>query len=408
MADACSLRCVVNCPERGENQGELIEGGKSKQEFIVALLIAVWAHVAFFFVFVVLLVFDLLSAKIIEEDLEKPKKERAQLEISLVYEEDEVVEATAPVLVVPAPVEEDVAEAPLPPPTGFVQTEESQAMDEKPDEATFIGENNTKATSDAGAEAGDQKLSALAGQEEMKQDVKTFNSDFSDGKNYGPQDGDAAAGDGGEGDAAMTQSEALEHDSLEKPAELPLSEAVLEESMPEPNEDELAAIDQALKELDEALAKEKTPMKKVEETLPKRVTSKASEAANQDGGFAPQTSKTKVRGVLNASGSGSLNVEDTPAGRYQAKILKLLERSWQMENIRNRSLIAPGNITLYFAVDRNGKVSHQQQVAMNGASGTQWGMVLRALDTITIPKMPQEVIDDLGSDSLELTVTFNY
>lgn len=390
---------------RGENPAKLTEQGKSKQEFFVALLIAVWAHVALFFVFVVLLVFDMLSAKILEEEPEKAKQERDQIELSFVYEEE--VAGDVAVAVTPA-AEEEPEQAPLPPPSGFVQTQENQAMAEKPDETAFIGENNTRATSDDRAEAGDQKMTALAGEEEVKQDLKTFNSDFANGRESGPQDGTANVGEGGEGAAAVTQPEVLESENLTKPTEPPLPETVLEEEMPEPKNDELAAIDQALKELDEALAEEMTPVEKVLETLPEREPSKASESAKRDGGFAPQTTKTKVRGVINASGTGSLNVANTPAGRYQAKIYKLLERSWQMENIRNRSLIAPGNITLYFAVDRNGKVSNQQQIAMNGASSTQWGMVLRALDTITIPKMPKDVINDLGGDALELTVTFNY
>ncbi|YCM45090.1 hypothetical protein V2O64_03530 [Verrucomicrobiaceae bacterium 227] len=385
----------------------MIEERKSKQELFVALLIAAWAHVALFFVFVALLVFDMLSAKVIEDGKEKPKKEREQVEISLVYEEDVVGEVVAPA----SPVEEPPVEKeaiPVPPPTGFVQTQADQAMEDSPDEPAFIGENNTKATSDAGAEAGDLKVTALAGDEKLKQDVKTFDSNFADGKNDGPQDGSAGLGDGGEGDAAMTQPEALDREKPSEIVDTPLPEPVLEEKMPEPKKDELAALDQALKALDEALVQEKTPMKKVEETLPEKRATKASESGSRDGGFAPKTSKTKVRGVINASGSGSLSVENTPAGRYQAKIYKMLERSWQMENIRNRSLIAPGNISLYFAVDRNGRISNPQQISMNGASGTQWGMIVRALNSITIPKMPKEVIDDLGGDALELIVTFNY
>ncbi len=381
---------------------------KSKQEFFVALLIAAWAHVVVFFVFVILLVCDMLSAKVIDEDGKSPPEKRDQVEISLVYEEEA---ATAEVQIAP-PIPEAPPEVPkeatLPPPSGFVQTQEGQAMESKPDEADFIGENNTKATSDAGAESGDQKLSALAGEDVLKHDIKTFESNFSDGQESGPQDGSAEIGEGGKGDAAMSQPEVLDLENLSKPAEPPAPEEVPKEEMTVPDRDELAAIDQALKELDEALAEEKPVMKKVEETLPERVVSKASESGSKDGGFAPQTRKTKVKGVINASGEGSLNVENTPVGRYQAKILKLLERSWQMENIQNRSLIAPGNITLYFAVNRNGVVSNQQQVAMNGASDTQWGMVLRALGTLDIPKMPKDVIEDLDGDALELTVTFNY
>lgn len=375
----------------------------------MALLIAAWAHVALFFVFVVLLVLDMLSAKVIDEEGKSPPENRDQVELSLVYEEEPAMAAEVEIT---PPVPEDSPEVPketaLPPPTGFVQTQEDQAMESKPDESDFIGENNTKATSDAGAESGDQKLPALAGEDDLKQDLKTFKSDFADGQESGPQDGTSVDGEGGNSDAAMSQPEVLDLESPSKPSEPPVPEEVPKEEMTVPDKDELAAIDQALKELDEALADDKPVSKKVEETLPERVASQASESGNKDGGFAPQTRKTKVKGVINASGDGSVNVENTPVGRYQAKILKLLERSWQMENIQNRSLIAPGNITLYFAVNRNGIVSNQQQVAMNGASDTQWGMVLRALGSLDIPKMSKDVIEDLDGDALELTVTFNY
>lgn len=382
----------------------MIARPKSNQEFYVALLIAAWAHVAIFFAFVALLVFDLLSAKVIDgERPEKPKPEEFQM--SFVYEESPPLEAPAmtraPEVAPPEPVQ--------PPLSGFVQTQADQEIQEKPNETAFIGERDTQASSDVGALAGKVPLPALAGETEMKEDVKTFNSDFADGANSGPQEGTALAGQGGPGEAAMTEVETTEAQDATKPTK-PVEQEVLtsEEKMAEPENDELAAIDEALKTLEEALAETEEPVAKVAETMPEKKATKASESASQDGGFAPKTKKTRVRGVMSASGKGSLDVKNTPAGRYEAKIYKLLERSWQMENIRNRSLIAPGNISLYFAVDRKGQVSKQQQIAMNGASDTQFGMILRALSAITIPKMPQDVIDELEGDALELTVTFNY
>jgi hypothetical protein len=47
-------------------------------------------------------------------------------------------------------------------------------------------------------------------------------------------------------------------------------------------------------------------------------------------------------------------------------------------------------------------------MAMVGASGTQWGMILRSLSVINIPKMPKDVVRELEGDPLEIIVTFNY
>lgn len=419
MARACALRCVVNWVNRGENSRELTASIKSNQEFFVALLIAAWVHVALFFGFVLMLVFDFFSATVIEED-QKPPKNEERVEISLMMLEEDLGEATAIAeeetaqpLPEPLPAEE-VAEPekvePVPPPSGFVQTNEDQAMESKPEQSDFIGANNTKATSDAGALAGEEKMTALSGQDKVKADIKTYDSNFADGADDGSQKGNQDPGDSGEGEDVMKQEavEAAEEVVAEK--EEMTTRPEREENESDFDESELAEIDQALKELEQALALEsmKPPKKKVDENVPEKEEVERMDTAPRDGGFAPQMKKTRVRGVISASGPGSLNVENTPLGRYEATIYKRLERTWQIENNRNRSLIAPGNISLYFAVNPDGTVKNQRQLSMNGASQTQWGMILRALNDIEIPKMPKEVIKELDGDALELTVTFNY
>lgn len=381
-----------------------------KRDFFVALLIAVWAHVGLFFVFVVLLVFDLIAAKVIEKEDEEKKDEMA-IKMQMVYEE----EVAVPVPVAPAPEETVVAPEPdpiVPDQEGFVRTNEKQESEVAPEETKLIGERNTTASSDEGAVAGDEKMTALAGDADRKNDVKTFDSDFSEGEQTGPKDGKNEALESGMGDAEVNEEAVAEVTPSPTPEEV--SELENKDEMPEPKEDRLVSIDEALAALEEVIGddqnkqEQKKPAETVEETMPEKPARKEQEASNQDGGFAPKTRKTRVAGVLSADGQGSLNVADTPAGRYQASILKKLETAWQMENIRNRSLLAPGNVTLYFAVDRMGKVSRQKRVSMVGASGTQWGMILRALNGINIPKMPKAVISDLDGDALELIVTFNY
>jgi hypothetical protein len=382
----------------------------SRRDFVVALLIAVWAHAGLFFVFVMLLVFDLIAARVIEEDPEPKKKDRP-IKMQIVYEE-ETGDPTAVVAQTLSLEEEKIAEPEpvMPDQPAFVRTSEKQTSSETPDETDLIGERNTTATSDEGAVVGDEKMTALAGEME-KNDVKTFNSDFSDGESAGPKEGLEEAMDTGKGEAEVNEEAMAATDPQPESFEEPLPE--MEEDLPKPKKDPLVSIDAALAILEEAIGDEKKedlkkPSEKIEETMPEKPAENQQEASNQDGGFTPKTRKTRVAGVLSADGEGSLNVADTPAGRYQANLLKKLETEWQMENIRNRSLLAPGNVTLYFIVDQKGKVSRQKRVAMVGASGTQWGMILRALNEVRPPPMPKAVINDLDGDVLELIVTFNY
>jgi hypothetical protein len=71
-------------------------------------------------------------------------------------------------------------------------------------------------------------------------------------------------------------------------------------------------------------------------------------------------------------------------------------------------LISPGQITLYFVVNKKGQVFRQRQVEMRGASGIQWGIVLNSVTAAKIPPMSKDVINELGGEDLELTMGFTY
>ncbi|MDB4289353.1 hypothetical protein N9967_02110, partial [bacterium] len=187
--------------------------------------------------------------------------------------------------------------------------------------------------------------------------------------------------------------------------------------------EELAQQDQAPAEFVETMGVEKTledqmakkePQKKVEpkaeETPPtrKKEDQVAKKEGGSEGGFRTKQTKTRVRGVLNASGKGSLNVKNSPLGRYQASVFKQIERQWQTRNFQFRSHLAPGHISIRFVIDPKGKVSGQQRVEMRGASDIQWGIVLNSIQASDIPAMPREVRKELDGESLELNVTFNY
>jgi hypothetical protein len=383
-----------------------MNGLMSRRDLVLALLIAAWAHIGLFFIFVVLMASNLFSARIDYEEKE-PEPQPDRIRMQMVYEE--------PVAVAPIPVEPAAPEEPEEDekPPAFVQTNESQESEEPPEETDLIGERDTTATSDAGAVAGEEDMAALAGEEERKSDPKTFNSDFAEGDAVGASTGMKDAVDVGNGNDQINQEVAKTTGDPESMVKDPAPEPIDETTPPAPK-DELTSIEEALAMLEEEVGdgrqKEQIDRQpeKVEETMPDRPTQEEREAADRDGGFAPRARKTRIAGVISANGNGSLDVANTAIGRYQGAIFKKLETAWQMENIRNRSLLAPGNVTLYFVVNQNGKVSRQKQMAMVGASGTQWGMILRALSGINIPKMPKDVIKDLEGDPLEIIVTFNY
>ena len=134
----------------------------------------------------------------------------------------------------------------------------------------------------------------------------------------------------------------------------------------------------------------------------------AKDEGGSNGAFKSKQTRTRIRGILNAQGQGSLNVENTELGRYEAKVFKEIEREWQARNFQFRSHLAPGLITLRFLLDEKGKVSGQRRIDMRGASDIQWGIVLNAVAAAKIPAMSKNVRKELSGESLELTVTFNY
>lgn len=378
---------------------------KITQEFIVALLIAAWIHVALFFVFVLLLVFDLFADRVFIGNDVSPKQEE-RLELTLVLDDSEPESSLeAPILEPVTEVTSDQArrEPRLVEEKSFVQTNLNQAVEERPENPNFIGQNNTMASSDREAVAGESELTALAGEKDPQADLKSFDSNFSDGENQ-PVGKLSETPDSPNADPTQQPENEIDQEAHDN-AQLPEDSAKLEETKMAETED-LAELDQALRALEEALADDSPQQELVEPNDLKKVSSK--QAAPQNGGFAPQAKKTRVQGVIRATGVGSLDVANTALGRYQAAIYQKLERSWQVEVIRNRSLIVPGNITLYFTVNQNGVVGNRSWVSINGTSFAQRGMIVNALEKIEIAQMPPEVLQELQGDTLELIVTFDY
>ena len=401
----------------------------SRRDMAVALLATVGIHVVFFFGAAVAVANDLIKGKI--EPKEKKEKKMTLAPMTMVFEEeffalpkvetepeegpDPLVKVTSPANTKEAVEEEPEMEEPEPEndEPSFVQTREDQEVEDAPEDTRFIGERNTEASSDEEAKAGDEEMAALSGDEDRKGDPKTFNSQFSTGDETGSLEGDQLSLEQGKGRDQENQK--MLDGATSESVEAALPSPAVEEVKPVPKTEQLPTIDNALAALEEEIAKDQenketvTPVvPRVEQPKPQPKASELREASNQNGGFAPLTRKTRVAGVLSAKGGGSLNVSKTAVGRYEALILKKLEAPWRMRTFRRKSTLFPGSITLYFVVDKNGSVSGRRQIAKVGASGGQWGTILNALDDVSMPKMPKEVIQELDGKPLEIIVTFHY
>ena len=365
------------------------------RHFLVALFAALWIHVGLIFVFILLLIFDVLSGKEIvsdESENEIPPEDDFS-ELVLTFEEDPPTEI--------APVEEDQEadpDTPIPEPNEkFARTRDDQ-MSDAPIKAEFIGERDTRAASDEKAVAGDRKSVALSGELKERKDNQTFNSTFSDGDATGNQTTVNA-------EEIDTGKDQKTEDSSEAPNKEMTPE---KELVSEDKTEDFVDLDRVTTTIEDAMEKDKKAANTDSEMKPAVKVMEKKKAASRDGGFNSQTSKTMVKGVLSAKGIGALDVKNSAVGAYGSHIFKEIEREWQMGNYKYRSLISPGQITLYFVVNKKGRVYRQRQVEMRGASGTQWGIVLNSVTAAKIPPMSKDVINELGGEDLELTMGFTY
>lgn len=327
----------------------------------------------------------------------------------------------------PEPPKSEPESEPKPPKQKFADVAENEA--ESPENAAFIGAGASQATSDAGAIAGDHPEVALSGSEQDF--IKTRDTDFASDEKPNPAQRETLP--------ELPEIEPKPEPELETPLETPppppekqptepesvSDEAPMEEQFVDPEDP-----DQLIQEKPKSEKKPTKESKQKESTEPqkepapekapplppkppkppKKPTPPAqpTEPSPRGDEFRSQQRKTRVAGVLRASGTGSLDVANTPVGRYQAAIFKKLEIRWQEGSIRFRSHLAPGLITIRFLVDQEGRVSGQRRISMEGASQIQWGLILTAVGKTEIPPMPRRVREELGGEPLELIITFNY
>jgi hypothetical protein len=285
----------------------------------------------------------------------------------------------------------------------FARTTPDQA--ETPEKSTaFIGERNTRATSDRAPVPAAPPLPSQAGITPRDEtDIETTESNYQDGE---------LASNPAASPAAMPPAPPPEPSATENP-DTPGPDEVRstpppprEKLMDGPNPVDVQVPKETAKTEKIRPAPEKRPAAETPpEPKPAEVT-KAVETPRDKPAFKGFQRKTAVVGSISRTGRSALDVEDSPLGRYQAAVSRAVELEWQRNCVRHRDFITPGFLTVRFFVEKGGKVRSVQFVGEMETGEVQKGFTLNSIRDAEIPAMPQALRKDYDTEPLELIFRF--
>jgi hypothetical protein len=316
--------------------------------------------------------------------------------------------------VVPAAEAGEEALAPARPPApSFARTSPDQA-EETPETPDFIGERNTRATSEGDPVAEAPMQPNQSGREPLSEDeVETTESRY--------QDGDLAQDRVAPPEATPNPARPSE---ATEPMDAPdAPEAAMREGVTEPVPPAREAERERLAEGPAPVERRVEDARPVDEPKP-AVPERRSDGQKPDGetaeerpkpaanpqspGFRGNQTKTRLTGSITRTGRSALNVEDSVLGRYHAAVSRAVEKEWQLNCVRNRDYITPGQLTMSFVLEASGKVRSVRVVDELQVGAIPKGFTLNAINDADIPAMPADLKKQLDGEPLELIYRFNF
>jgi outer membrane biosynthesis protein TonB len=327
-----------------------------------------------------------------------------------------------PEMVRPESAPEPAAETPpVPPPAAamppeFARTSEDQ-RGKRPDRPAFMGERDTEATSDRTPDPTAPPLPSQAGVKPRDaSDIETTESDYQDGTLEHDQAATAEMAPAEPTPPSVPPAEASpetqpveENPALEGTDAQKTLPAARETALDGPNPIEVPVPknqpEEAIKPTPEKPPAPKKPAVAQEETPPQKP---AQPVKSNEPGFRGYQRKTAIQGSISRTGRSSLDVVDSPLGRYQAAISRAVEKEWQRNCVRHRDFITPGFLTVRFFVQPSGKVRSVQFVGDIETGEIQKGFTLNSIRDAEIPPMPAAVRQEFENESLELIFNFYF
>lgn len=331
-----------------------------------------------------------------------------------------VEERVATIFAEMSPPANETAAAMTPAKQRFARTSDDQ-LAEPVENPAFMGERNTRATSDRAPDDTAPPLPSQAGIEPRDaDDIETTESRYQDGMLAGADKPAPTTEESPSPPAPetppTTESTAARPAESESQAPLPTTSA---QSPPPPREKLLEGpnpVDTPVpRETAAAENPKPTPEPRpdpAESPQPPKDAPPVAEAPKPrptaEPAFKGYQRKTAVIGSITRSGRSALDVEDTPMGRYQAAISRAVEQEWQRNCVRHRDFITPGFLTVRFFVEPSGKVRSVQFVGDMETGEVQKGFTLNSIRDAGIPAMPPALRKEHEKEPLELIFRFYF
>ena len=246
-------------------------------------------------------------------------------------------------------------------PPEVVRTTPEQESAEPPASRRYIGERNTRATSDRAPDPNAPAVPSQAGREPRREnEVETTQSKYQDGRldqaSRPVTPPDAASSPISPPTPEQIKAEMAKGEKSPLPGEAEKAEtAIREKILNGPNPVDIpvakAEVREGMKPREETKARggKADALAEKEQEMPK-----PKPAAINDPAFRGNQSKTAIKGSISRRGQSALDVAAPPMGRYQAAISRSVEKEWQMNCVRHRDFITPGFLTVRFFVTAGG------------------------------------------------------
>lgn len=286
-------------------------------------------------------------------------------------------------------------------------TPDQTGAPEKP--TPFIGERNTRATSNRPAKADSPPLPSQAGiQPRDATDIETTESDYQDGALDIPEN--VSTPDPQETASGQPAPEDTRPPVAQQPK--PSNTARLLEG-PNPVDIPVPRQDQANHDPPQPPAPDPADSPKPpdpDKASGEKETAKpdASPKPTRQPSFRGNQRKTAIVGSITRNGRSSLDVADSPLGRYQAAISRAVELEWQRNCVRHRDFITPGFLTVRFFVQPDGSVRSVEFVGEQLSGAVQKGFTHSSIRDADIPPMPPALKREYQDEPLELQFRFYF
>ena len=295
----------------------------------------------------------------------------------------------------------------------FARTSDEQQASEPVKNAPFIGERSTRAASDrAPTPSAPAQPSQKGITPRDANDIETTQSKYQDGELTEPSKARESQ------DASKSAAKPSASESEKKSSSTPAKSAAQRSGLVQgPNPVDVGVSTEEMKKPiapdarpqeapPEAPKPEPLAEEKPKEISPPKEAPKPEPKKEKE--FRGNQRKTAMVGSISRSGPSSLDVADTPLGRYQATISRAVEIEWQRNCVRHRDFITPGFLTVRFFVETSGKVRSVQFVGDMETGEVQKGFTLNAIRNAGIPPMPKALRKEYDDEPLELMFRFYF